>query len=126
MITNFEKVLEFHKAFGAVIEDKPQWPKRLDLRMDLIREEMQELEDVVEQRDFIGFVDALADLKYVIYGMEIESGIPSDAVFDEVHSSNMSKLDDQGNPILRDDGKILKGPNFKLPNIIDIITRYSV
>lgn len=96
--TNFEKVVDFNTQFGlphydsvypSVFTDKP---KLVDLRMNLIREEVKELEDAVKNHDYTETVDALADILYVVYGMGSSIGIDLDEAFDIVHKSNMSKL----------------------------------
>src|SRR5690606_19354107 len=114
-----ELVVEFHRAFDAPIyEGKPgleHMKGRVALRQDLIDEEVKELHDAVWDRDIVEVADALADLVYVIYGFALEAGIPLAQVLEEVHRSNMSKLGEDGKPILRGDGKILKGPDYHPP-----------
>mmetsp|Transcript_6827 Transcript_6827/g.19138 ORF Transcript_6827/g.19138 Transcript_6827/m.19138 type:complete len:266 (-) Transcript_6827:61-858(-) len=96
--TNFEKVREFHEAFGVQVEEQPKLDAferdrpLIRLRRDLIREEVQELEDALVSKDFDGTVDALADILYVVYGAGVSLGVDLDAAFDIVHRSNMSKL----------------------------------
>lgn len=121
--TNFERVLEFHEAFGAFIGDfdKPRISANKDLRMSLIREEMGELEEAIAANDLIETADALGDLLYVIYGTLLDFGIDADLLVREIHASNMSKLGKYGKPILRDDGKVLKGPNYFEPNIKGVL-----
>lgn len=118
-MTNFEMVKEFHRKFGAPIGLFPAAipRERLELRLDLIEEEFNETAADMYVDDLIGIADGLADLLYVVYGAAVEYGIDIDAVFAEVHRSNMSKLDENGLPILRKDGKVLKGPNFSPPDI---------
>lgn len=93
------------------------WPdnERLTLRYRLITEEYQEFVEALLLRDFIGMVDALGDLVYVIYGTAIECGVDLDEVLNIIQRSNISKLGADGHPIIRDDGKVLKGPNFIAP-----------
>lgn len=97
-MSNFEKVKDFNQQFGVTCFDEPQRdiftsdPKLVELRMNLIREEMRELEDAVKTHDYTETVDALSDILYVVYGMGVSIGIDLDAAFDIVHSSNMSKL----------------------------------
>lgn len=120
--TNFEKVQQFHRA--ADIE-QPEWPtlpslERWSLRDDLITEEFWELKDAYAERDIVKFADALADLLYVVYGTADEAGINVDAVFAEVHSSNMSKVVDS-KVIRRHDGKILKPAGYFPPDIESVL-----
>lgn len=91
--------------------------KLFALRHELIREELAELKQAHDKGDLIGIADALADLAYVVVGAAVAFGIPLDRVFDEVHRSNMSKLGEDGKPIYREDGKVLKGPNYTPPDI---------
>lgn len=122
-----KQMLEFHTTYGVDVRWSPGIPSesRRKLRVELIREEAEEFKDAVEAEDLIEIADALADLLYVTYGAALEFGIPIDEVFDEVHRSNMSKLGEDGKPILRGDGKILKGPNFFLPDIKAILEKYD-
>ena len=101
----------------------------LIMRMDLIEEEALEIADELpgvftnrtqEAIDKAAFTKELADLLYVTYGMAVTFGLPLDEVFERVHRSNMSKLDDNGKPIYREDGKVLKGPNYEKPNLDDL------
>jgi predicted HAD superfamily Cof-like phosphohydrolase len=119
MPTNFELVREFHEKFHVAIEAEPTFPSQAirDLRFELIQEELGELEVADGNDDLIEVADALTDLLYVIYGMGHAYGINLDDCFREVHASNMSKLGHDGKPILRADGKIMKGPNFRLPDL---------
>lgn len=163
MTTHFESVKEFYKGFqqdefigvkASLGEDNIS-KDRLFLKLDLIAEEFSELIEAAlgrkagahvanawaeakkldeENRDIVEVADALADLDYVLNGLAIEAGIPLDKVFAEVHSSNMSKLDDDGNPVISDGktpseydgqvkpaGKIIKSKNFREPNIERIL-----
>jgi len=117
--TNFELVGDFMEAFGQDVLNEPEWPtfSTRELRLELIREEYEELEEAIENKDMIGVADALTDLLYVVYGAGHAFGIDLDTCFDEVHSSNMSKLGENGRPLYREDGKVLKGPNYFEPNI---------
>lgn len=124
-MTNFQMVKDFHQAFGI---NAPLFPSNLshdrqELRQDLIEEEYSELQGAMYADDPIGIADGLADLLYVVYGTAVEYGIDIDEVFKEVHRSNMSKLDADGKPILREDGKVLKGPNFSPPDIKKCLDR---
>ena len=124
--TNFIKVKEFMKVFGQEVKSDafpPEWPDKdtRQLRLDLIGEEFQELVESVDDQDMVGVADALTDLLYVVYGAGHAFGIPLDRCFTEVHESNMSKLDENGKPIYRKDGKVLKGKNFREPNLKKIL-----
>lgn len=141
-------VVEFHEAFGAPVAWSPGVPpaERRELRCKLILEEALEFitasganlcvngEDIMLQRvsfvwpnepNLVEAADALADLRYVTDGAALEWGIPLEKCLREVHRSNMSKLGEDGKPILRADGKILKGPNFTLPDLEAIIELYK-
>lgn len=120
---SFKRVKEFHKAFGhpmppspAIIDDG-----RAALRIELIREELQELREAVVANDLVAIADALGDLDYVVNGAAIEYGIDLPKVTKEIHRSNMTKLGPEGKPIYREDGKILKGKDYEPPNIAPIL-----
>lgn len=121
--TNAEMVREFHQAFNVPVMGTPAFPPqaRIDLCLNHIKEELDELQEAVEQRDLVEVADALADLIYVTYSKAFEFGIPIDAVFAEVHASNMRKLDADGRPILRADGKILKPADWTPPDIAAVL-----
>ena len=123
--TNFERVHEFMKVFGQEIKEKPAWPdgETMELRIDLIEEELGEFKDAILSADgtLVDVADALSDLLYVVYGAGHSFGLDLDACFKEVHRSNMSKLDERGNPIYREDGKVLKGPDFTEPDLESMI-----
>lgn len=123
--TNFELAGDFMEAFGQEVLDVPTWPdfSTRELRLELIREEYEELEEAIENRDMTGVADALTDLLYVIYGAGHAFGIDLDACYTEVHSSNMSKLGEDGRPLKREDGKVLKGPNFFEPELEMILAQ---
>lgn len=118
-------VTEFHTVFQAPVKtDGPGWhPDKalMNLRLELIREEWQELQDAYEEQDFVEVVDALADLIYVIYGFANGIGIDLDKVLEEVHRSNMTKLDVNGDPVFREDGKVLKSELFEEPKIAEVL-----
>ena len=124
-MTNFDKVKEFMNAFGQEVVTKPDWPKAetMELRMDLIEEEVGELNEAIfdASGDLVEVADALADILYVVYGAGHAFGIDLDKCFSEVHRSNMSKLGEDGKPIYRDDGKVLKGENFSEPNLKEVM-----
>lgn len=118
-VTNFELAGDFMEAFGQDVHTTPHWPdfSTRELRLELIREEYEELEEAIEQKDLVGVADALTDLLYVIYGAGHAFGIDLDACYAEVHSSNMSKLGEDGRPIKAENGKVLKGPKFFEPDL---------
>ena len=118
-MTNFLKVKEFMKTFGQEVLNKPTFPdnKIIKLRLDLIKEELNELEDAIKNKNLVEIADALTDILYVTYGAGHAFGINLDSCFDEVQNSNMSKLDVNGNPIYNENGKVLKGPNYFEPNL---------
>ena len=118
-MTNFLKVKEFMKTFGQEVLSKPALPdnKIIKLRLDLIKEESNELEDAIKNKNLVEIADALTDILYVTYGAGHAFGINLDSCFDEVQNSNMSKLDVNGNPIYNENGKVLKGPNYFEPNL---------
>lgn len=121
--TNFQRVIEFHRAFGHPVAGRPvNLPEELqELRFALVEEELEEWRDAVRERDVIEQADALLDLLYVTYGALAVLGVDADAGFAEVHRANMSKLGADGRPILRPDGKILKGPDYKEPDLGPIV-----
>lgn len=121
--SNLENVLEFHQAFGAPVGDAPKINDRAELRINLIEEELNELKFAIADNDIVETADALVDLIYVINGTIAEFGLHKviGSLHQEVHRSNMSKLDDNGKPILREDGKILKSKNFTPPNLERLI-----
>ena len=121
--TNFELVGDFMEAFGQDVQLEPTWPdfNTRELRLELIQEELDELSDAVADRDMIQIADALTDLLYVIYGAGHAFGIDLDECFQEVHASNMSKLGENGRPIHREDGKVMKGPGYFEPDLEGIL-----
>jgi len=121
--TNFELVGDFMEAFGQDVQFEPTWPdfNTRELRLELIAEELDELSDAVADRDMVQIADALTDLLYVVYGAGHTFGIDLDECFQEVHSSNMSKLGEDGRPIHREDGKVMKGPNYFEPDLEAIL-----
>lgn len=123
--TNFDRVGEFMSTFGQTVRTKPTLPIKLPqvsrLRVELIEEELQELRKALEDNDVIEVADALTDLLYVVYGSGHAFGIDLDQCFEEVHSSNMSKLGEDGQPIFREDGKVLKGPNYFKPMLQEVL-----
>ena len=125
MINTMKRVREFHRAFKVVIHEKINlFDTNLnDLRIRLLAEELDELSVALAARDGIEVLDALLDLQYVLDGAFLSLGFAQykDEGFLEVHRSNMSKLDDNGKPIVREDGKIMKGQDFFEPDLWSII-----
>ena len=121
--TNFELAGDFMNSFGQEVLDTPTLPSAhlAKLRLELIREEFEELTVATNAMDIIEIADALTDILYVVYGAGHAFGIDLDECYQEVHRSNMSKLGADGKPIYREDGKILKGPNYFHPNLKDIL-----
>ena len=118
-MTNFESVKKFMLTFGQEIRTKASFPedKIVSLRLDLIKEELLELQEATKQRDLKEVADALTDILYVTYGAGHAFGIDLDKCFQEVQSSNMSKLGEDGKPIYNENGKVMKGPNYFKPNL---------
>ena len=118
-MSNFSKVGTFMKTFGQEVKTKPSLSteKINKLRIDLIKEELQELSEAMNNRDLLEVADALTDILYVTYGAGHAFGIDLDKCFDEVQNSNMSKLDENGKPIYNDSGKVMKGPNYFKPDL---------
>ncbi|MDC2997689.1 nucleoside triphosphate pyrophosphohydrolase family protein [Candidatus Pelagibacter sp.] len=118
-MTNFEKVGTFMKTFGQEVKSKPSLStdKINNLRLSLIKEELDELKDAIHKKDLVEVADALTDILYVTYGAGHAFGINLDRCFDEVQNSNMSKLDNDGKPIFNENGKVMKGPNYFKPNL---------
>ncbi len=122
-MTNFEKVGTFMKTFGQEVKSKPSLStdKINNLRLSLIKEELDELKDAIHKKDLVEVADALTDILYVTYGAGHSFGINLDRCFDEVQNSNMSKLDKDGKPIYNENGKVMKGPNYFKPNLSKFI-----
>ena len=118
-MSNFSKVGIFMKTFGQDVKDKPSFStdKINKLRIDLIKEELDELNEAMKNKDLLEVADALTDILYVTYGAGHAFGIDLDKCFDEVQNSNMSKLDDNGEPIYNNNGKVMKGPNYFKPDL---------
>lgn len=120
--TNYDKVREFHRAFFHLMDKELDATtlvgfERAALRNRLILEEVGEMQKELFGWDKKKLAKELADLLYVVYGTAATYGIPIDEVFNRVHESNMSKLGTDGKPVYRDDGKVLKGPNYKEPDM---------
>ena len=118
-MTNFEKVKNFMKTFKQEVKEKSEFPNSeiVNLRIKLIEEELQELKEAIINKDIVEVADALTDILVVTYGGGIAFGINLDDCFDEVHKSNMSKLDQDGKPIYNEIGKVMKGPNYFKPDL---------
>ena len=121
--TQFELVGDFMEVFGQEVNFVPTLRDQeiQDLRIDLIQEELDELQLAFTNKDIVEVADALTDLLYVVYGAGHAFGIDLDECFTEVHESNMSKLGEDGKPIYREDGKVLKGPGYFPPNLEEIV-----
>ncbi len=110
-------------AFGQGVKRSPEFPDldTVALRYELIKEELQELFVAMAEKDMVEVADALTDILYVNYGAGHAFGIDLDACFREVQRSNMSKLGADGKPIYREDGKILKGPDYSEPDLKKVL-----
>ena len=118
-MTNFEKVRLFMKTYGQEVKDKAGFSdaKTNKLRIDLIKEEFEELTDAMQDENLLEVADALTDILYVTYGAGHAFGIDLDKCFEEVQNSNMSKLGEDGKPIYNEAGKVMKGPNYFKPDL---------
>lgn len=124
--STLEQVQEFHETYGLPVKDAPDLsdPQTNELRINLLAEELEELQEAIQNDDKVEVLDALIDLQYVLDGAFLSFGLADvkDAAFAEVHSSNMSKLGADGKPIRREgDGKVMKGPNYFKPNMAQFI-----
>ena len=118
-MSNFDDVKHFMEVYGQEVKTKPSFPseKIIQLRYDLIKEELDELSLAIKEKNLIEVADALTDLLYVVYGAGHSWGIDLDKCFTEVQRSNMSKLGKDGKPIYNEKGKVMKGPNYFKPNL---------
>jgi len=118
-MTNFQKVKTFMQTFGQDVKSSPAFStdKINDLRYNLIKEELDELKQALDNKDLLEVADALTDILYVTYGAGHAFGIDLDKCFDEVQNSNMSKLGENGKPIYNESGKVMKGPNYFKPDL---------
>ena len=123
-MTNFKKVGTFMKTFGQEVKLKPSFStdKINKLRLDLIKEELTELTEAMNNKDLIEVADALTDILYVTYGAGHAFGIDLDKCFEEVQNSNMSKLGQDGKPIYNEAGKVMKGPNYFKPDLSKFVS----
>jgi len=122
-MSNFESVRKFMETFGQEVKEKAEFPeeKITLLRFELIKEELLEFEEAIKKRDLKEVADALTDILYVTYGAGHAFGIDLDKCFQEVQSSNMSKLGLDGKPIYNEQGKVMKGPKYFRPNLSKFI-----
>ena len=122
-MSNFEKVKTFMTTYGQEVRESASFPDEniIKLRLKLIKEELEELEQALNDKNLLEVADALTDILYVTYGAGHSFGINLDACFEEVQRSNMSKLDEDGKPIYNEYGKVMKGPNFSKPNLKQFI-----
>jgi len=126
MKNKLEAVKEFHTAFKIGYRETPKADLGIEknmLRYKLMREENEEYLEAANNNDLVEVADALGDMLYILCGTIIEHGLQHkiEAVFNEIQRSNMSKLGEDGQPIYREDGKVLKGPNYFKPNIETIL-----
>ena len=122
-MSNFNKVKTFMETFGQEVKTKPSFStdKINGLRYDLIKEELEELKEALENKDLLEVADALTDILYVTYGAGHAFGINLDQCFEEVQSSNMSKLSEDGKPIYNESGKVMKGPKYFKPDLTKFV-----
>ena len=123
-MSNFNKVGTFMKTFGQEVKTKPSFSsdKINKLRIDLIKEELDELKEAMDSNDLLEVADALTDILYVTYGAGHAFGIDLDKCFDEVQNSNMSKLGENDEPIYNESGKVMKGPNYFKPDLSKFVS----
>lgn len=128
LLEKINKVKEFHRVFKMEYHENPvvEVDERIiELRHRLMQEENDEYLEACKQKDLTLIADALGDKMYILFGTIIAHGLQHkiEEVFDEIHRSNMSKLDDNGEPIYREDGKIMKSRNYFLPDIKGVLER---
>ena len=118
-MSNFNKVGTFMKTFGQDVKQSPSFStdKINQLRISLIKEELNELIEAMNKKDLVELADALTDILYVTYGAGHAFGVNLDKCCEEVQNSNMSKFDNNGRPIYNDKGKVMKGPNYFKPDL---------
>ena len=126
MQKQIKAVQEFHTAYKLGYSASPTaklCEAKTNLRYELMKEENEEYLEAVKNNDLIEIADALGDMMYILCGTIIEHGLQGkiEAVFDEIQRSNMSKLGEDGEPIYREDGKVLKGPNYSKPDFSKIL-----
>ena len=122
-MSNFDDVKTFMQTFGQEVKTKAEFPKKkiIKLRYDLIKEELNELQNAMNTKNLKEIADALTDILYVTYGAGHAYGIDLDKCFSEVQRSNMSKLDEEGKPIYNKKGKVMKGSKYFKPNLKQFI-----
>lgn len=128
MKNKIKAVQEFHESFGLGVSHSPVAKlsaQKLKLRFDLMDEENREYLEAAENDDLVEVADALGDMLYILCGTILEHGMQYkiEEVFNEIQRSNMSKLGADGKPIYREDGKVMKGPNYFKPNIVSILDK---
>jgi len=125
-MSNFQSVKKFMQTFSQEVKDKSEFPneKVVQLRYELIKEELEELKQAIKEKDMKEVADALTDILYVTYGAGHAFGINLDECFDEVQKSNMSKLGANGKPIYNESGKVMKGPNYFKPNLNKFLKQF--
>lgn len=128
MKNKIDAVADFHRAFGLGIAHKPQanlGEETILLRFNLMDEENREYLEAARSGDLVEVADALGDMLYILCGTILEHGMQYkiEEVFEEIQRSNMSKLGGDGKPIYREDGKVLKGPNYFKPDIRGVLDR---
>lgn len=125
---NIKRVEAFHRTFKCLLNNTPAWPNEQDtlLRLQLITEETSELIHAIAERNMVAVLDALTDLSYVVDGTWLAFGLQDvrHAAMEEVHDSNMTKLDHDGKPIFNDAGRVVKGPNYRKPDLEQILLNY--
>ena len=126
-MSNFESVKKFMQTFGQEVKNKAEFPeeKIVNLRLDLIDEELEEFRQAIEKKDIKEVADALTDILYVTYGAGHAFGINLDKCFEEVQNSNMSKLGKDGKPIYNENGKVMKGPDYFKPNLSKFVRQWK-
>ena len=122
-MSNFDDVKTFMQTFGQEVKIKAEFPKEtiVKLRYDLIKEELNELQNAIKTKNLKEIADALTDILYVTYGAGHAYGIDLDKCFSEVQKSNMSKLGEDRKPIYNEKGKVMKGPKYFEPNLKQFI-----
>lgn len=128
MKNKLKAVEDFHNAFGLGVKETPianLSPQKLKLRYDLMAEENDEYFEAAQDNDLVEVADALGDMLYILCGTILEHGMQYkiEEVFNEIQRSNMSKLGADGKPIYREDGKVMKGPNYFKPDILTILDK---
>ena len=123
-MSNFLKVKKFMNTYGQEVKSKTEFPNEniIKLRLNLIKEELEELKVAINQKDLLEVADALTDILYVTYGAGHAFGINLDKCFNEVQKSNMSKLGADGKPIYNENGKVMKGPKYFKPDLKQFLT----